>query len=77
MPSWLIDALREPGLELVNLLGLALLAAVQARIRGKQNRLRDELRQADVLPHRPLGSSSRTKVRLARKVFPGQPDQDL
>lgn len=63
MPEWLIDALRAPGVELVNLLGLALLAALQARIRGKQRGLREELRQLDVLPSKPSELSSPTRVR--------------
>lgn len=61
MLEWLIVALREPAAQLVQLVGLALLAAAQQRIRGKQKRLRVELREVGVLPDNRLsGSSSNT-----------------
>ena len=33
--SWLIDAVREPAAQLINLFGLALVGAATARLRGK------------------------------------------
>jgi hypothetical protein len=48
--EWLFDALRAPAAELLNLAGLALLALVTGRLRGKQKRAHDELRQQGVLP---------------------------
>ena len=53
MFSWLIDALREPAAQLVNLLGLALVAAATARVRGKQKRAHEQLRESGALPPKP------------------------
>lgn len=72
--GWLIDALRGPAADLVQLALAAAAAALAARVRGKQKRTNDQLREAGVLPERGqsvqqlLGSrrsesSSRTKRR--------------
>ena len=53
MVSWLIEALREPAAQLVNLIGLGLVAAATARIRGKQKRAHDQLRENGALPPKP------------------------
>jgi hypothetical protein len=37
--EWLIDALREPAAELLNLVGLALLALVTQRVRARGKRV--------------------------------------
>jgi hypothetical protein len=57
MPSWLIDALREPAVELVQLVGLAAIAALTARIRVRQKRAHDGLRESGVLP--PVANGSK------------------
>jgi hypothetical protein len=76
VPSWLIDALRAPGVELVNLLGLALLAAVTQRLRGKQKHLRVELQALDVLPPKSSESSSLTRAPSEQNRYPGQQGPD-
>ncbi len=47
---WLIDALREPAVELANLVGTALLALLVGRLRGKQRRAHAVLRRDGALP---------------------------
>lgn len=54
--EWLIDALRDPLAEVVNLAATVLLAAVVARIRGKQRRVNEELRENGLLPPAHHGS---------------------
>lgn len=54
--EWLIDALRDPLAEVVNLAATVLLAAVVARIRGKQRRVNEELRENGLLPPAHPGS---------------------
>jgi hypothetical protein len=58
MPLWLIDALREPAAQLLNVVALAALAAAQQRIRGKQKLLRAELQEADVFKQSASSSST-------------------
>jgi hypothetical protein len=44
--EWLIEGLRAPLVEVAELLVLGVLAAVTARVRGRQRRVHDELHQA-------------------------------
>ena len=48
--EWLTDVLREPLAEVVNLVATVALAALVARIRGKQRRPHDQLRDEGLLP---------------------------
>jgi hypothetical protein len=60
--EWLIDALRAPLAELLEVVGLAALALVTARLRAKQKRAHDQLRNDGVLPPRgPSGSLSNSQ----------------
>lgn len=54
--EWLIAALREPLVEAANLLLTVGLAALVARLRGKQRRAHDRLREEGLLP--PVSKSS-------------------
>lgn len=62
--DWLIDALREPLVELANIVGLALLAAATARLRGKQRRAHAALRHEGLLPpvNKPSSSDLNTPL---------------
>lgn len=51
--EWLVDLLREPAVELLNLGATALVAVLAARIRAKQRRAHDVLRHDGVLPPKP------------------------
>lgn len=42
--TWLIDALRDPAAELLGLVGLAAVAALQQRVRGRVKRLERDVR---------------------------------
>lgn len=66
--EWLIEGLREPLAELAELLVLAVLTVVTARIRGRQKAAHEGLRRSGVLPpladgNRPCESSSNTPPR--------------
>jgi hypothetical protein len=50
--EWLIVVLREPLVELAELVVLTVLAAVTARLRARQRVAHDRLRSDDLLPPR-------------------------
>ena len=58
--EWLFAALREPGAQLVQVVGLLLVAALQQRIRGKKKALRGDLEAAGVIEPKPSVSYSNT-----------------
>jgi hypothetical protein len=59
--EWLIDALRAPLAELLEVAVLAALALVTARLRGKQKRAHDRLRSEGLLPPARSASSSSSR----------------
>jgi hypothetical protein len=54
--EWLFDALRAPLAELLEVVVLAVLGVVTARLRGRQRRAHDQLRSDGRLPPGPSGS---------------------
>jgi hypothetical protein len=77
--DWLTDALREPLVEVVNLVGLVFLAAVTRRLRKRQRRAHDVLRADGALPPLDSRPSSSVSSMLQGSQSPrsGPPDLEL